>query len=124
MATTAATTKLSGLAFKELFSCFGADLPGPTLVVMAISNFFVPYWWVIFGTTGFGIWFFFYTWKRSEKMQATMDRLLLKLPIFGGVIRRATLARFARTLAAMFAAGITLVEALDAVAGASGNRVY
>lgn len=57
-------------------------------------------------------------------MQATMDRLLLKLPIFGGVIRKATLARFARTLAAMFAAGVTLVEALDTVAGASGNRVY
>ena len=124
MATTAATTKLSGLAFKDLFSCFGADLPGPFLVVMAISNFFVSYWWAIFGTTGFGIWFFFYTWKRSEKRQATMDRLLLKLTIFGGVIRKATLARFARTLAAMFAAGVTLVEALDAVAGASGNRVY
>ena len=124
MATTAATTKLSELAFKELFSSFDADLPGTTLVVMGISNFFVSYWWAIFGTTGFGIWFFFYTQKRSEKRQATMDRLLLKLPIFGGVIRKATLARFARTLAAMFAAGVTLVEALDAVAGASGNRVY
>ena len=61
MATTAATTKLSGLAFKELFSSFDADLPGTTLVVMGISNFFVSYWWAIFGTTGFGIWFFFYT---------------------------------------------------------------
>ncbi|MFT7228623.1 MAG: type IV pilus assembly protein PilC [Methylophilaceae bacterium] len=111
-------------AFKELFSSFGADLPGPTLVVMAISDFFVSYWWAIFGAIGFGLWFFFYTWKRSEKMQATMDRLLLKLPIFGGVIRKATLARFARTLATMFAAGVPLVEALDSVAGASGNRVY
>ncbi len=111
-------------AFKELFSSFGADLPGPTLVVMAISDFFVSYWWAIFGAIGFGLWFFFYTWKRSEKMQAAMDRLLLKLPIFGGVIRKATLARFARTLATMFAAGVPLVEALDSVAGASGNRVY
>jgi type IV pilus assembly protein PilC len=111
-------------AFKELFSGFGADLPGPTLFVMAISDFFVSYWWAIFGTIGSSLWFFFYTWKRSEKMQATMDRLLLKLPIFGEVIRKATLARFARTLATMFTAGVPLVEALDSVAGASGNRVY
>lgn len=111
-------------AFKELFSGFGADLPGPTLFVMAISDFFVSYWWAIFGAIGFGLWFFFYTWKRSEKMQATMDRLVLKLPIFGEVIRKATLARFARTLATMFTAGVPLVEALDSVAGASGNRVY
>jgi len=111
-------------AFKELFSSFGADLPGPTLVVMAISDFFVAYWWAIFGAIGFGLWFFFYTWKRSEKMQATMDRIMLKLPIFGEVIRKATLARFAKTLSTMFAAGVPLVEALDSVAGASGNRVY
>ncbi|MFV1922386.1 MAG: type II secretion system F family protein [Methylotenera sp.] len=111
-------------AFKELFSSFGADLPAPTLMVMALSDFFVSYWWAIFGAIGFGLWFFFYTWKRSEKMQSTMDRLLLKLPIFGEVIRKATLARFARTLATMFTAGVPLVEALDSVAGASGNRVY
>lgn len=111
-------------AFKDLFTGFGADLPVPTLMVMAISDFFVSYWWAIFGAIGFGLWFFFYTWKRSEKMQSTMDRLLLKLPIFGEVIRKATLARFARTLATMFAAGVPLVEALDSVAGASGNRVY
>ncbi len=111
-------------AFKELFSSFGADLPAPTLLVMAMSDFFVSYWWAIFGAIGFGLWFFFYTWKRSEKMQSTMDRLMLKLPIFGEVIRKATLARFARTLATMFAAGVPLVEALDSVAGASGNRVY
>lgn len=111
-------------AFKELFSSFGADLPAPTLFVMSISDFFVSYWWAIFGAIGFGLWFFFYTWKRSENMQATMDRLVLKLPIFGEVIRKATLARFARTLATMFAAGVPLVEALDSVAGASGNRIY
>ncbi|MDD2832859.1 MAG: type II secretion system F family protein [Methylotenera sp.] len=111
-------------AFKELFSGFGADLPTPTLVVMAISEIFVEWWWAIFGSIGFALWFFFYTWKRSESLQATMDRLLLKLPIFGELIRKATIARFARTMATMFAAGVPLVEALDSVAGASGNRVY
>jgi type IV pilus assembly protein PilC len=111
-------------AFKELFSSFGADLPGPTLVVMAISDFFVQWWWAIFGAIGGGLWFFFYTWKRSEKLQSTMDRLMLKLPIIGEIIRKATIARFARTLSTMFSAGVPLVEALDSVAGASGNRVY
>jgi len=111
-------------AFKTLFGSFGASLPAPTLVVMAISDFFVSYWWAIFGSIGGGLWFFFYTWKRSEKLQSTMDRLILKLPIFGEVIRKATIARFSRTLSTMFAAGVPLVEALDSVAGASGNRVY
>ena len=111
-------------AFKELFSSFGADLPTPTLVVMAMSDFFVSYWWAIFGTIGGALWFFFYTWKRSEKMQSTMDRLLLKVPVFGNLIKIAKIARFARTLSTMFAAGVPLVEALDSVAGASGNRVY
>lgn len=111
-------------AFKELFSSFGADLPGPTLVVMAISDFFVEWWWAIFGSIGFGVWFFFYTWKRSISMQATMDRLLLKIPVFGPLVRKATIARWSRTLATMFSAGVPLVEALDSVAGACGNRVY
>jgi type IV pilus assembly protein PilC len=111
-------------AFKELFSSFGADLPAPTLIVMAMSDFFVAYWWAIFGSIFGGFWFFFYTWKRSEQMQYTMDRLMLKLPIFGELIRKATVARFSRTLSTMFAAGVPLVEALDSVAGASGNRVY
>jgi type IV pilus assembly protein PilC len=111
-------------AFKALFSGFGADLPGPTLFVMAISDFFVSYWWAIFGSIGGSLWFFFYTWKRSEKLQGTMDRLMLKLPIIGEIIRKATIARFSRTLSTMFSAGVPLVEALDSVAGASGNRVY
>lgn len=111
-------------AFKTLFEGFGADLPGPTLVVMAISDFFVSYWWAIFASIGGGLWFFFYTWKRSEKMQATMDRLMLKLPVIGEIIRKATIARFSRTLSTMFSAGVPLVEALDSVAGAAGNRVY
>ena len=111
-------------AFKTLFEGFGADLPGPTLVVMAISDFFVSWWWAIFASIGGSLWFFFYTWKRSEKMQGTMDRLMLKLPIIGEIIRKATIARFSRTLSTMFSAGVPLVEALDSVAGASGNRVY
>jgi type IV pilus assembly protein PilC len=111
-------------AFKELFSSFGANLPAPTLIVMAVSDIFVDWWWAIFSAVGGGVWFFFYTWKRSLAMQATMDRLILKIPVFGELIRKATIARFSRTLATMFAAGVPLVEALDSVAGAAGNRVY
>ncbi len=111
-------------AFKNLFTSFGANLPAPTLMVMAMSDFFVKYWWAIFGGLGGGVWFFFYTWKRSVKMQMVMDRLALKFPIFGAVIRKATIARWTRTLSTMFAAGVPLVEALDSVAGAAGNYVY
>ena len=111
-------------AFKDLFSSFGADLPTPTVIVINMSDFFVKWWWAIFSTLGGSIWFFFYTWKRSVKLQATMDRLMLRMPIFGALIRKATIARFARTLSTMFAAGVPLVEALDSVAGASGNKVY
>jgi len=111
-------------AFKELFSSFGADLPAPTLLVMAISDFFVAWWWAIFGVIGGSLYAFFYTWKRNREMQKVMDRLLLKLPIFGPLIRKATIARWSRTLSTMFAAGVPLVEAFDSVAGASGNAVY
>ncbi|HCI13954.1 MAG: type II secretion system protein F [Gallionellales bacterium GWA2_60_142] len=111
-------------AFKELFSSFGADLPAPTLLIMAVSDFFVTWWWAIFGGIGGGLYTFFYFWKRSKKMQAVMDRLLLKLPIFGELIRKASIARWSRTLATMFAAGVPLVEAFDSVAGAAGNAVY
>jgi type IV pilus assembly protein PilC len=111
-------------AFKELFSSFGADLPAPTLVIMAISDFFVTWWWAIFGSIGGGGYWFMYTWKRSKALQRTMDILLLKLPIFGGLIRKATIARWTRTLSTMFAAGVPLVEAFDSVAGAAGNAVY
>jgi len=111
-------------AFKDLFKSFGADLPAPTLIVMAISDYFVSYWYLIFSAIGGAIWFFFYTWKRSERMQDFMDRLFLKLPVFGDLIRKATVARWARTLSTMFAAGVPLVESLDSVAGAAGNRVY
>ncbi len=111
-------------AFKELFEGFGADLPAPTLAVMAVSDFFVDYWWAIFGGVGGGLYAFLYAWKRSKPMQRVMDRLALRMPIFGEVIRKATIARWARTLSTMFAAGVPLVEALDSVAGAAGNQVY
>jgi type IV pilus assembly protein PilC len=111
-------------AFKELFKSFGADLPTPTLVIMAISDWFVTWWWAIFSIIGGGLYSFFYFWKRNKKMQRTMDTIMLKLPIFGNLIRIATIARWARTLATMFAAGVPLVEALDSVAGAAGNAVY
>jgi type IV pilus assembly protein PilC len=111
-------------AFKSVFASFGADLPGPTLIVMGISDFFVKWWWAIFGGLFAGLYFFFQSWKRSAKMQRTMDLLLLKAPIFGAVIRKAAIARWTRTLATMFAAGVPLVEALDSVGGASGNALY
>ncbi|MDT8363946.1 MAG: type II secretion system F family protein [Nitrosomonas sp.] len=111
-------------AFKELFEGFGADLPAPTLAVMAVSDIFVDYWWAIFGGVGGGLYAFFYAWKRSRPMQRVMDRLALRMPIFGEVIRKATIARWSRTLSTMFAAGVPLVEALDSVAGAAGNQVY
>jgi type IV pilus assembly protein PilC len=111
-------------AFKELFKNFGADLPGPTLVIMAISDFFVTWWWAIFGSIGGGMYWFFYTWKRSKALQRTMDTLMLKIPVFGPLVRKATIARWTRTLSTMFAAGVPLVEAFDSVAGAAGNAVY
>jgi len=110
--------------FKDLFKSFGADLPGPTLVVMAISDWFIGNWYVIFPAIFGGLWFFFYSWKRSLTMQKVMDRLFLRLPVFGDVIRKATIARWCRTLSTMFAAGVPLVESLDSVAGAAGNYVY
>jgi type IV pilus assembly protein PilC len=111
-------------AFQELFSNFGADLPMPTQVVIAISNVFVKYWWLIFGSIGGALYGFFYMLKRSRKLQAIMDRIALKVPVFGALIEKAAIARWARTLSTMFAAGVPLVEALDSVAGAAGNDVY
>ncbi len=111
-------------AFKEVFSNFGADLPMPTLVVIAISEIFVQYWWLIFGGLGGGFYFFMQAWKRNEKMQHVMDRIMLKMPIFGTLVEKSCIARWTRTLSTMFAAGVPLVEALDSVGGASGNYVY
>ena len=111
-------------AFKQVFTSFGADLPAPTLIVMAISDFFVEYWWAIFGSIGGGLYAFFYAWKRSEAMQFTMDRILLRVPLFGPLVKKSVIARWTRTLSTMFAAGVPLVESLDSVAGAAGNYVY
>jgi type IV pilus assembly protein PilC len=111
-------------AFKKMFEGFGADLPAPTLIIMAISDFFVTWWWAIFGGIGGGLYWFMYTWKRSKALQRTMDTLILKAPIFGAIVRKATIARWTRTLSTMFAAGVPLVEAFDSVAGAAGNAVY
>ncbi|RSZ58638.1 type II secretion system F family protein [Massilia atriviolacea] len=111
-------------AFKQVFESFGANLPTPTMIVMDISDFFVEYWWAIFGSLFAGLYFFFQSWRRSLKMQRFMDLTLLKAPIFGPVIRKAAIARWTRTLATMFAAGVPLVEALDSVGGAAGNALY
>ena len=111
-------------AFKDVFKSFGADLPAPTLLVIAMSEFFVKYWYLIFGVLIGGFYIFFETWKRSPRMQMTMDRLLLRVPIFGDLVMKSSVARWTRTLSTMFAAGVPLVEALDSVGGASGNAVY
>lgn len=110
--------------FEALFKGFGADLPALTQFVIGLSRAFQEWWYVIIGgiigaVVGLG-----YSYKRSPKMQHTLDRLLLRAPVIGEIVKKATIARFARTLSTMFAAGVPLVEALDAVAGASGNRVY
>ena len=111
-------------AFKQVFSSFGADLPALTQIIIHVSDFFVEWWWALFFGIGAAFWFFFYTWKRSEKMQNTMDRVLLRVPVFGDLIRKSAIARWTRTLSTTFAAGVPLVEALDSVAGAAGNREY
>ena len=111
-------------SFKKVFSSFGADLPAPTLIVMAISEFVVNWWWagfiVIVGTI-FG---FLFMLRRSEAFRFAFDRAILRVPIIGPILRKATIARWTRTLQTMFAAGVPLVESLDAVAGAAGNAVY
>ena len=111
-------------SFKEVFTSFGGELPMPTLVVIAMSEFFIKYWYLIFGGLGGGIYYFLETWKRSTKMQAVMDRIMRKLPIFGALVEKSCIARWTRTLSTMFAAGVPLVEALDSVGGAAGNIVY
>jgi type IV pilus assembly protein PilC len=111
-------------AFKEVFTNFGADLPAPTLFVMAVSDWFVAYWYIIFPVIIGSVIGFLEAWKRSLPVQIFMDRLMLKLPVFGDLVLKSTIARWTRTMATMFAAGVPLVEALDSVGGASGNYVY
>jgi len=110
--------------FEDLFSSFGGQLPGLTQIVVNMSRWFQAQWyWAIGGAVG-AIVFIGFTYRRSTKLQFLMDRLTLKLPVFGAVIQKATVARFARTLATMFGAGVPLVDSLESVANATGNRVY
>ncbi|MEO7104920.1 MAG: type II secretion system F family protein [Rhodoferax sp.] len=111
-------------SFKEVFKSFGGELPAPTLIVIAMSEIFIKYWYLIFGGIGGGVYFFLESWKRNKKMQMVMDRVMLKLPIFGTLVEKSCIARWTRTLSTMFAAGVPLVEALDSVGGASGNSVF
>ena len=111
-------------SFKEVFKSFGGELPMPTLMVIALSEYFIQYWYLIFGGIGGGFYFFMESWKRNRKMQAVMDRIMLKLPIFGVLVEKSCIARWTRTLSTMFAAGVPLVEALDSVGGAAGNNVF
>jgi type IV pilus assembly protein PilC len=110
--------------FKEVFANFGAELPGPTLMVIGISDFFVEYWWLIFGLLIGGVAAAIALYKRSIPMQIVVDRMLLKLPVIGDIVRKGTIARWSRTLSTMFSAGVPLVEALDSVGSASGNHLY
>jgi type IV pilus assembly protein PilC len=111
-------------AFKEVFTNFGADLPAPTLLVMAISDWFVGNWYIVFPVLGGAIYGFLESWKRSTAVQIFMDRFMLRLPVFGDLVKKSAIARWTRTLSTMFAAGVPLVEALDSVGGAAGNYIY
>ncbi|GLR14120.1 type II secretion system protein F [Chitinimonas prasina] len=111
-------------AFKDLFSGFGAELPGPTQLVITISEIFLGYWWAIFGSIGGAIYGVIQLKKRSRKFQHAIDKLSLRIPVLGEVMRKATIARWTRTMSTMFAAGVPLVEALDSVGGAAGNIIY
>jgi type IV pilus assembly protein PilC len=111
-------------SFKEVFKSFGGELPAPTLMVIGMSEIFIKYWYLIFGGLGGGVYFFMESWKRNKKMQMVMDRIMLRLPIFGVLVEKSCIARWTRTLSTMFAAGVPLVEALDSVGGASGNSVF
>ncbi len=111
-------------AFKEVFENFGAGLPAPTQMVITMSDYFVENWHILFGSIGAAIYFLTQSLKRSPAVQIAFDRMMLKLPVLGEILRKATIARWLRTLSTMFAAGVPLVEALDSVGGASGNYVY
>lgn len=110
--------------FESLFTSFGGDLPALTKFVIELSEFFQRTWYIMFAVILGGVTALSYTYKRSPRMQYSFDRMILRAPVVGDIVRKATIARFCRTLATMFAAGVPLVEALDSVAGAAGNRVY
>lgn len=110
--------------FQDLFQGFGAELPAPTRLIITLSDFFQSYWWLIFGSIGLSVWLFIEARTRSPKVAHMVDRILLKLPILGEVLEKAAIARFSRTLAITFSAGLPLVDALKSVAGATGNILY
>ena len=110
--------------FKETFSSFGADLPAFTALVFGLSDYLVKWWWLFAILTAIGVGVFLFFYKRSPALKHTMDRLMLKIPVIGKVLHDSSIARFARTLAVTFKAGVPLVEAMDNVAGATGNTVY
>jgi type IV pilus assembly protein PilC len=111
-------------AFESVFSSFGADLPAPTLFVMGVSEFFVAYWWIMLAAGGVGTAVFLWQLRRSEPLQTWRDRVVLKLPVFGGLLEKACIARWTRTLSTMFAAGVPLMDALELAGGTTGNSVY
>ncbi|MCC7217027.1 MAG: type II secretion system F family protein [Burkholderiales bacterium] len=111
-------------SFKKVFSNFGADLPAPTLIVIAMSEWVVAWWWAAFLIVIGIIVTFGILLRRSAGFRYGFDRVMLKFPVIGGILEKATIARWTRTLQTMFAAGVPLVESLDAVGGASGNAVY
>ncbi|MCF6337378.1 MAG: type II secretion system F family protein [Gammaproteobacteria bacterium] len=110
--------------FESMFTSFGGDLPAMTKFVVELSKIFQEWWWAIFGGLGAAIYGIMQLKKRSKKFNVLMDRVILKMPIIGDIITKATIARFARTLSTMFAAGMPLVEAMETVAKAAGNAVY
>ena len=110
--------------FQDLFTSFGAELPAFTQLVVNLSEWMQAYWWVVILGVGGSVYGFGQAKRRSPKFAHTLDRLLLKAPIFGEIVTKAIIARFARTMSTMFAAGVPLVEAMESVAGASGNQVY
>ena len=110
--------------FESLFKGFGADLPAFTQMVVNLSRFMQHQGWMVFIVAGGAIYSFLYFYKRSRNMRRNLDRMMLKFPIIGPILVKSAIARFARTLSTMFAAGVPLVEAMQSVAGATGNIVY
>jgi type IV pilus assembly protein PilC len=110
--------------FEDLFADFGADLPAFTKFVISMSEFFREYWWLIFGSIVAFVFGFKQFHRRSAKFRHGVDVTILKIPVFGEIVRKSAIARFSRTLATMFTAGVPLVEALTSVSGATGNLVY